>query len=156
MKKAREIFSLYIARTAVRCIGLKVTVIQRIQVELSPPYEELFDDAEIFSLEHLLQAWQGMHMKDQQLLREVRIHSCRVQIPNIHSFISAVELPTIVVLGCYPILNEYSHCLLLYIICDHIGVANLNSPIIGHYHNKSFFIHCPNNVLIIFSDLGSN
>ena len=73
MKKAREIFSLYIARTAKRYIGLKITIVQQIQLELSPPYEELFDEAEVYALEHLLQAWQGMNMKDRQLLKEVDI-----------------------------------------------------------------------------------
>lgn len=62
---------MYIAKTATKFIGCKLVMIQKIQMELSPPYEELFDDAEVYALELLLQAWQSMSHKDEQLLQEV-------------------------------------------------------------------------------------
>lgn len=58
-------------KTSLKFIACPYRTIQNVQNQLNPPYEEVFDEAEIYALEQLLQAWQSMGYQDRQLLREV-------------------------------------------------------------------------------------
>jgi len=70
-KKSKEIFAHYMTKTSLKFIACPYRTIQNVQNQLNPPYEEVFDEAEIYALEQLLQAWQSMGYQDRQLLREV-------------------------------------------------------------------------------------
>lgn len=70
-KKAREIYSQHISLTSDSFIGCKHQISHNIEKELSPPYEELFDEGEVYALEVLLQAWMSMVVMDRQLLEQV-------------------------------------------------------------------------------------
>ena len=65
-----ELYSRFISLTADQFIGCSRQISDQVHQELSPPFEELFDDAELYSLEILLQAWHSMGCSDKQLLQE--------------------------------------------------------------------------------------
>lgn len=70
-KKAKEIFARYVARTSAKFIGCKKEISEQVEQELFPPFEELFDESEVYALNVLLQAWYSMIYNDRQLLHEV-------------------------------------------------------------------------------------